>query len=38
MSPKRLEEIDAFYKNHALKVPARHIGKDLAAIPKAFDE
>ena len=35
MSQQKLDEIDTFYKAHALKVPARNIGKDLAAIPKA---
>lgn len=35
MTQSRLDDIDTFYKNHALKVPARNIGKDLAAIPLA---
>ena len=35
MSQQQLDEIDTFYKNHAVRVPARNIGKDLKGIPKA---
>ena len=35
MAQEKLDEIDTFYKHHATRVPARNIGKDLKAIPKA---
>ena len=33
MTQQQLDEIDTFYKHHAIRVPARNIGKDLKAVP-----